>query len=252
MSRLALFDIGNTALKTASFDGGKLADASSYLYEKMTPHRLTQICRGHSKPRQPDSAMACCVAPEEGSKLREAWRSVSRVPMVFINHKMKMPIELKYPLPATIGTDRLAVASASYSIVKGEHIVISVGTALTCDCVDAKGRFLGGSIGAGPGLMIDYLASRTGQLPSIDLAGRVPAIGRSTEGAMRIGVRVGFAGMLNGIVNYLVSGPFEGRSVPLILTGGHSGNVAGMLSRKCRIIKDLSLQGLALIYGMNF
>lgn len=253
MSRVTLFDIGNTALKAASFDGRQISDPASCLYDRMTPRKLAQVCRGYAKPELPDAAIACCVSPAQGAKVREAWKSVSSVPLVFVNHKMKMPIGLKkYPLPASIGTDRLACASASYSIVKDEHIVISVGTALTCDCVDSRGLFLGGSIGAGPNLMLEYLAARTGQLPRIDFSGSVPAIGRSTEGAMRIGARVGFACMLNGILEHLESGAFKGRHVPLILTGGYAKTAVRILSRKSRVIPDLSLRGLSIIYGMNF
>lgn len=252
MSRLALFDIGNTAIKAASCTGTRLHQPVSYLNRNITPDRLFRICRKYSFKGQIDAALACCVAPEQGAALKKAWGSASSVPLIFINHKMDMPVNLKYPLPATIGTDRLAAAAASYSIVKGEHIVVSIGTAVTCDCIDSKGRFLGGSISAGPGLLLDCLADRTGLLPRIEFSVRIPSIGRSTEGAMKIGAGAGFAGMLNGIISHLESGAFAGRTVPLILTGGYADQVGAMLSRKCRIVHGLALRGLAIIYRMNF
>ncbi len=251
MPRIAVFDVGNTSLKFALVQNGRPGPPSVHEHDALTPKKLLQVLKGLAKDKQIEGAIACSVSPANCTRLREAWRSVSRIPLLFLNHHMKLPIALKYPQPATIGPDRLAAASASFVRLRKAHIVIDAGTAITVDCIDEKGRFLGGAIAPGPAVMTDYLASSTGLLPKMEFSGAVPKIGRSTEGAMRIGVRVGYGAMINAIVNHLQKGAFDQRKVPLLVTGGHARKAARELRQDTKVVSGLTLEGLAIIYQLN-
>lgn len=252
MSSIAVIDIGNTSLKFARASSGKCGSVTALPHEGLNPRRLTKALKSIMTAEALDGAIACCVAPDHVGRVRDAWRTVSRRPLLFLSHRMKMPITLKYPKPETIGPDRLAAASASYSRMKKAQIVVDAGTAVTVDCVDATGQFLGGAIAPGPAVMSKYLASNTGLLPEIDFTGAVPKIGRSTEGAMRIGVRVGYAALINGIVNHLRCGAFQGaRDVPVVITGGYARQLARDIDCPTTIRDNLTLEGLAIIYELN-
>jgi type III pantothenate kinase len=251
MSTIAVFDIGNTSLKYTHATNGKCGNVTLCEHAATSQRKLSQELRSLARTEDLSGAIACCVAPKQGTRIREAWRSVSRRPLVFLNHRMKMPIELKYAQPATIGSDRLAAASASFNRLKCAHMVIDAGTAVTVDCVDGKGRFLGGAIAPGPAVMTDYLSSNTGLLPQMNYSGAVPNVGRSTEGAMRIGVRVGYASMLNSIVEHLRTGAFAGADVPILVTGGYAKRIVKRMDGNFRIVNYMTLEGLALVYEMN-
>ena len=251
MRKIAVFDVGNTSLKFAVAANGRVGRVVAIENSTATIRNLGNALEQIARKAGIGGAIACSVAPASAKRLTAAWRSVSRIPLVFLNHRMRMPIELEYPKPATIGPDRLAAASASYWRIKGAHIVMDAGTAVTVDCVDKDGRFIGGAIAPGPAVMEGYLSSNTGLLPRMDFSGRVPKVGRSTEGAMQIGVRVGYGAMLKAIVAHLRQGAFDGEDVPVVLSGGYAREAAGELGERCRIMPALTLQGLALIYEMN-
>ncbi len=254
MNRIAVFDIGNTSLKCAIASGGKLQHLAVADHATLSGQKLGRVIRELASTGEVDGAIACCVAPAHGKAVREWWGAATRLPLVFLNHRMKMPIALKgYPSPATIGADRLASASASYATCKGRHMVIDAGTAATIDCIDTDGRFMGGAIAPGPDVMTSYLSAQTDLLPEIDCKGVIPKVGRSTAGAMKIGVKVGYASLMQGVVDHLKKGAFgKDQKIPVFVTGGHAKRVAGGLTTSCRISKNLTLAGLALIYDLNF
>jgi type III pantothenate kinase len=251
MRKAAVFDVGNTSLKFALAANGRAGKAVVIDNSVASVARLTQALESVARERGLCGALACSVAPAGARRLSEAWRRLSSVPLQFLHCKMRMPIELEYPRPASIGADRLAVASASYRRVKGAHIVIDAGTAVTVDCVDGKGHFIGGAIAPGPAVMTGYLSSTTGLLPKMDYAGPVPAVGRSTRGAMKIGVRVGYGAMLRAIVQHMREGAFGGARIPLVVSGGYARQAARELGEKCIVVEGLALEGLALIYELN-
>ena len=128
---------------------------------------------------------------------------------------------------------------------------MDAGTAVTVDCADAKGRVIGGAIAPGPAVMRNYLSANTGLLPQINYSGAVPKVGRSTEGAMRIGVRVGYRAMLNSIVKHVRSGAFGDKDVPLIATGGFAREALRGVEGKWKSVSHLTLEGLGMIYELN-
>ncbi len=129
-------------------------------------------------------------------------------------------------------------------------IVADFGTALTFDIVQRGDTYTGGVIAPGLPLMTDYLAERTALLPHIRLGGRHGKVGRSTEGAMRIGAHVGYRGMVREIVTYLE----EQLAMPdakLCATGGFARWALSGLDLPFEFEPNLTLYGLACIFELN-
>lgn len=250
MKTKAVLDIGNTSLKMGIITGKRMARTASCEFSGLTAVKLRDLLR-IIIPETIDGAVACSVAPANAEVVMKAWKASGLPPLILITHKMKMPIRIKYPLPATIGTDRLAAASASWIRLRQAHIVIDVGTAVTLDCVDSQGRFTGGVIAPGPMVMTDYLANKAEQLPLISFSGKVPVVGKSTEGAMRIGVAVGYSSMVNGIIDHLVQGVFRGSPPPVMITGGLERSVKNPGGASFCRVRNLTLEGLGHIYELN-
>jgi type III pantothenate kinase len=163
---------------------------------------------------------------------------------------MNLNIKVDYPQPETIGADRLADTAAAWDLYGSAVIVADFGTALTFDVVTGDGRYVGGVIAPGLPLMTDYLAERTALLPAIGLDGRFKNIGRSTSEAMRIGVVVGYRGMVREILNHVKSGLKE-RKVRFCATGGYAGLALKGLDTPVDIVPDLTLNGLVLLRELN-
>lgn len=73
-----------------------------------------------------------------------------------------------YRQPSQLGCDRFAAAIAAHALFPGEALLVATcGTATTIDAIDPAGRFIGGMILPGWGLMTNALASNTAQLPQI-------------------------------------------------------------------------------------
>jgi type III pantothenate kinase len=113
----------------------------------------------------------------------------------------------------------------------------------------AQGEFLGGAIAPGIATSLSALSAKGAQLPRIELATPVRAVGRSTIEAMRSGAVYGFAGQVDRIVEELVA-ELDGEAV-VVATGG----LAPAVVKACRHIHDhdpwLTLKGLRLIWERN-
>jgi type III pantothenate kinase len=93
--------------------------------------------------------------------------------------------------------------------------------------------------------MRDYLFERTAKLPKMELGGKCPRIGRSTEEAMRFGAFVGYRGMVREIVSEL-SANFR-TEFNLVATGGFAKWVLKDIGMPFRVDPSLTLHGAGFI-----
>ncbi len=127
-------------------------------------------------------------------------------------------IDIAYEKPGSLGLDRAVCARAAF-MKYGPCVVVDAGTAVTVDIVGKGPRFLGGAIAPGPEMMADALGERCALLPeSLEIQGDVRFPPSSTEECIRFAVTIGFAGMVDSMVEKLR--PFAGESAPCIATGG--------------------------------
>lgn len=250
MHRVAVIDVGNTSTSIAAAIEGRIVglrhrrggwpaadDAAAELRRLQKRHGVTDAVLGS-------------VVPARNAAWRQAARAVFGCAPLVVSHRLDLGVGIEYPRPASIGADRLADASGAVARYGAPVIVADFGTALTFDVVTADAVYRGGIIAPGLPLMLDYLAERTALLPRIRLAGAVGRWGRSTAGAMRVGARVGYRGMVREITAHLLAA-WRGRRPALIATGGYAAWALAGSGLNYIIDSDVTLFGLARIHALN-
>jgi type III pantothenate kinase len=158
-------------------------------------------------------------------------------------------IALNVDEPRAVGADRAVNAIAAQAFETGDKIVISFGTATTFDHVDGDGAYRGGIIAPGINLSLDALVAATAKLPRIAI--EAPAdesvIGRTTESQMLIGVYWGYVAMIEGLLARMKAE--IGAPVKVIATGGLAALFQQHRHLFDRVEPDLTLRGLAILYG---
>lgn len=158
-------------------------------------------------------------------------------------------IELDVVEPATVGADRVVNAIAAHDAHGGDLIVVDFGTATTFDVIDYAGAYKGGIIAPGINLSLDALVAAAAKLPRIAMDAPVTnaVIGRTTEHQMLSGVYWGYVSLIEGLVARLRAE--IGRPVTVIGTGGLATLFTERTSVFDAIEPDLTIRGLALMYG---
>ena len=172
--------------------------------------------------KSPSRVIIGSVVPEATLK----WQSELDLAPIVVHSQMPLPIEVKYENSESLGADRIANAVAAKQRFGGNCITIDFGTATTFDVINTQGCFIGGAIL--PGLMTaaKTLSSNTAKLPITDLIEPEGAIGRSTIQCLRVGLVLGYADMIEGLIGRMSN---ELQSKPhVIATGGLAFKMKGL------------------------
>jgi type III pantothenate kinase len=249
MSCLAI-DIGNTSTTLGLMSERRAMHVDRHPSSCDVGATIERTIRKVVGKRDVEGVVLCSVVPSATKRWRKTLRKVLGKTPLEVKHDLALNIAIDYPRPETIGADRIANACGAVAQYGAPVIVADFGTALTFDIVSGAGAYIGGVIAPGLHLMADYFAEKTALLPHIDIRGRVGRIGRSTKGAMRIGARVGYRGMVREIVDHLRQDAREANAV-LCATGGHAEWVLKDVRMPCKIDPNLTLVGLRVIWEMN-
>lgn len=245
-----LVDIGNTSAAIGLAANGAIARRGRLLTADNTAESIRASLRRLIGRRRATSAVFCSVVPRANRPwLRELKRLVGGN-VIPVSHRICLGLKIKYPLPRTIGADRLADACGAAGYHGVPVIVADFGTAATFDVVSRNREYLGGVIAPGPAIMSDCLPERTALLPRIRLRPSCGGIGRSTVGAMRIGAVVGYRGLVREITAHLLKAIGE-RPVKLCATGGYAREALRGLDLPFVVDPDLTLRGLWRIHELN-
>ena len=145
-----------------------------------------------------------------------------------------------YLNPAALGCDRWAAMIGARAIV-GERaaLVVVCGTATTLDMITPDGRFLGGGIMPGLGLMQRALHQNTATLP--DAAGDYVDFPRQTIDAIATGCAHAQAGAVERVFS-LHQRNFQ--DMRCILSGGAARSLGPRLAIEFTYVENLVLEGL--------
>jgi type III pantothenate kinase len=156
-----------------------------------------------------------------------------------------------YREPWRLGVDRWAaiVAGHDYFHPARAVCVVDIGTAITLDLVDERGRHRGGLIVPGPQLMVESLLGGTSGIRRRAGAGAAKSrrgrFARTTRDALECGARQAAAAVIDRFV--LEAGMALLRRPALLLTGGAVKQVVPALQTRHHVVPDLVLRGLALL-----
>ena len=245
MTFLAI-DVGNTRLKWALYSAptpgaGLLAQGASFLeaIDDLAETAWRQL-------PSPSSMLGSIVAGEGIRRRAEAQLEVWDVePKWAVSTASACGVTNGYDHPTRLGADRwVALIGARQRILeRGEPqpvLVVMVGTAVTVDALDATGRFLGGLILPGFGLMLRALEMGTAGLKAP--TGEVVAFPTNTSDALMSGGADAIAGAVDRMHRKLQRR--TGRSPLLFMSGGAASKLASMTDLPVEMVETLVFDGL--------
>ena len=169
MTVLAL-DIGNTRLKWALYEHaqpGSAARAQGAVFLET----IDDLADGDWKRLAPPERMLGCIVAGDAVRMRveqqlEMW---DLAPRWIVPGVQRAGVVNGYEHPSRLGADRwVALIGARWRVLSRgaprPALVVMVGTAVTVDALDTDGRFLGGLILPGFGLMLKALEMGTAGL----------------------------------------------------------------------------------------
>lgn len=242
--RFLAVDQGNTLLKLTIFEDGEPLEVCRF-----SPDAFEDVFSAVEK-WNPECGAFCSVG-KINSRLVESIRMALGGRLLILSRSTRIPIEIDYSTPSTLGLDRIALAVGASTIYKGETLmVVDSGTAVTLDVVDSKPAFRGGRIAPGIQLRFESLHSHTAALPLVNSEGPLPIIGESTTTSIRSGVVMGLS---DEIVETFRQYKENYGCNRLVLTGGDSGLIAECISSRIPADQepDLMAKGLLYIYNYN-
>lgn len=206
-------DEGNTLIKIALFDEGKLLFHQSFEKGNIENNFLESVDFQNVK--------SCIVASVTADfKQRFSFLRKHLTDVLFLDQRTPMPFVNKYATPETIGIDRLALmAAAVFNYPERNVLVIDAGTCITFDIMTKERAYLGGAIAPGIAMRLKAMHQFTAKLPLIaeqefDIH---KFIGNSTESCILSGVYHNVVCEIDGVIERYKS-KFE--NLTIILTGG--------------------------------
>jgi type III pantothenate kinase len=203
---LLAIDAGNTNVSMGLFRSGALAAARRAATDpRATADQLELQLDGllglDGASLADVASIACASVVPSLTAAVEAVAERRGLPIV-VASAGTVPLAVRVDRPAEVGADRLVNALAAARLHGSPAIVVDFGTATTFDCV-AGDAYVGGAIAPGLELGLEALASRTAQLPRIDLRTPDRAIGRNTVAAMQAGTIFGYQGLVAALLERL-------------------------------------------------
>ena len=166
-----------------------------------------------------------------------------------LSHQSKLPFSSPVSKPETIGSDRLALASAAVHYYPGKNnLVIGMGSCITYNFINKYNQFLGGSISPGMEMRFSALNHFTAKLPLVKPHWNFPLIGYDTRTNMLSGVILGITTEIEGILA-LYQEKYSNFNV--LLTGGDAPYFARHLKYQIFAYPEMIFKGLYAISEYN-
>jgi type III pantothenate kinase len=243
-----VIDIGNTRIKWAEVEDGRLSSVGSAVHRGERERALASLAA--ALPEKLTRAIVANVAGDAIARdLTELLRIRARIAPEFVAVRAEQfGVRCAYADPSRLGVDRWIAVLAAHHLAPGAACVIDAGTAVTFDAVDARGKHLGGLILPGPRLLAAALDRDTSDIGATQAPGARPSgldlLGKSTDAAVGNGAMLALTGALERAVA-AVEGSLKERP-KVYLTGGDAQMLHAWLESEVELRRDLVLEGLAL------
>ena len=230
---IVCLDSGNSRIKWGVHDGERWLAQGAVAHVEVG--QLAGLVAAWQAPERVLLANVAGVAA--GERIREqlaAWRTpIHEV----ASSQWAAGVTNLYETPQRLGVDRWCALIGARSLVGTAAIVVMAGTATTIDTLDAEGRFLGGDILPGIGLMLRSLAHGTAGLPFAE--GHYTSLPRCTDDAIVSGVIEAQAGAIERVHARLAAAGGN-----CLMSGGYAEQIGPHLVIPFRLAQNLPLEGL--------
>ncbi len=240
-------DIGNSRLKWATYDAGRVRDAGGAAHGPARAEALDALAR--ALPAGAERVVVANVGGAEiAAELEAAVHARHGIAVDFAaTRAAACGVRCAYADPSRLGVDRWAALIGAYEPGGGHLVVVDAGTTVTVDALAGDGGHLGGLILAGPELVTEALAGRTARIAQYPVRGtpRPDAralFGRDTGPAVVHGALLAAAAGVDRAVG--VAAGLLDAAPRVILTGGMASTLAGWLETAVEARPDLVLEGL--------
>ena len=254
---LLAVDVGNSNISLGIFQNSILRmkakisvktrrsadEYAAVLYDLM---RMNHIAREEIK-----GCILASVVPELTGLVEDAARIVTGTQVLRVGPGIRTGFRIRIDDPSQLGGDLAADTLAALTEYGAPLVVIDAGTVTTIIAVDRNRTYLGGCIlpGIRPSAML--LKEATALLPSIELGnGEDACLGRNSADAMRYGLLLGSAMMVDGFINRYTALPGM-TGAKYVATGGSAPLVTARCQRKIAQDPELTLKGLRYLYEAN-
>ena len=253
MTFLAI-DVGNTRLKWAQY-ASPVAGASLLGQGAVFLENIDKLADEEWNNLPAPSWILGCIVASDAIKRRvaeqmELWEIA---PRWVVSSAQEAGLTNGYDHPARLGADRWVAMIGAYHRLRrqGIHkpcIVVMVGTAVTVEAIDTTGKFLGGIILPGHGIMLRALESGTAGLhvPT----GEVCDFPTNTSDALTSGGTFAIAGAVQRMVENITRQC--GQTPECIMTGGAGWKMAPSMSIQVELVESLIFDGLLEIASRRF
>jgi type III pantothenate kinase len=242
-----VLNVGNSRVAMGVFAAGELSSVRRMSLDDRAnlPGVIKELWSGIAGSEGPAVAGAS-VNPTQMEWLEHAVLEATGQRVQWVGKDLDLPIDVLTEKPDQTGVDRVLAIAAAYEQMEKACVVVDAGTAITVNCCNDKGQFIGGAIAPGVNLMLDALHDHTAKLPRVEFKVPSEAFGRNTEQAILQGVYHGVRGMVKELVeNYATALGFW---PDLIATGGDAQALFEGWELVHAISPDLILYGVALAY----
>lgn len=249
-------DIGNTNIVIGGYINDKLELVARINTEKNRTEdeyivliRDIIISKSHTLD-EIEGAIISSVVPQTTYILKNALDIAFNIDTIIVSMNINTGITLKLASPNEVGADFICGLAGVIDKYELPCLVIDFGTATKTSVINKEKQFIGASIMPGIGISLDALASRTAQLPNINLNAPPDSImGNNTIDCMKSGVIYGNACMVDGIIRRHKEE--LGEDIRVIATGGLAKHIVKHCNEEIIYDRDLLLEGLNKLYKMN-
>ena len=253
---LLAIDLGNTNIKYGVFDENKLVSSfrvSSRISRTADEYGSVLVGlladRGIKKT-DINGIIFSSVIPALNYTICHMCEYFFGITPLMVGPGIKTGLNIKAENPREVGADIIVNSVSAFNKYGGPIIVIDFGTATTFDIISDKCELIGVVIAPGIKTSLEGLATKTAQLPMVELDAPKTVIGKNTKHCMQSGIIFGFAGLVENIIKKIKK-ELGLEQIKVVATGGLGEIIAKEVKAITKVDRTLTIDGLRLLYELN-
>ena len=253
---LLAIDLGNTNIKYGVFDDKKLV-ASFRVSSRIsrTADEYGSVLVGllsdkGIKKSDIDGIIFSSVIPALNYTMCHMCEFFFGITPIMIGPGIKTGLNIRAENPREVGADIIVNSVSAFNKYGGPIVVIDFGTATTFDVINGNCELIGVVIAPGIKTSLEGLATKTAQLPMVELDAPKTVIGKNTKHCMQSGIIFGFAGLVENILRKIKK-ELGVKEIKVVATGGLGEIIAKEVKDINTVDRTLTLDGLRHIYQLN-